>query len=107
MSDAGEVAGSGKAAGSGLQAADTAECGGEANGTAAVGTDTTGGEAGGDGRGFATGGTAGGECRIGWMVGGAVDVVIGFPIHEVGGSVGLAKDGSAGGEETVDAEGIG
>lgn len=107
MADARKVSCGGDAARGGLESADAAGGGREANGTATVGTDAAGGQMGRDGGSFAAGGAAGSVVRMPGIVGAAVDVVKGLPVHQVLGRVGLAEDDGAVGFETVDAKGVG
>jgi len=94
------------AAGSGLQAADSAEMRGQANGAAAVATNAAGRAAGGNGCSFAPAGTACGTGQIPGIAGFSAEEIIGFVGHQEFGRIGVAEEDGAGGFEAGDQRGV-
>jgi len=83
------------AAGSGLKPANSTEMRRDADGAAAVATDSAEGAAGSDGCRFAAAGAAGRVGEIPWIASGAVDAIVGFVGHEEFRRVGATeKNGS-------------
>ena len=96
------MAGAGNASGRGLESADAAEVGGDANGSAAVTADASGGHARGDSRRFAAARSTRRAVQVPRTVGSSMQQVVGLPCHEHFGRVGDSENHCARGFQARD-----
>src|SRR5882762_10468867 len=76
-----EVAGAGDAARSGFESTNAAEVGGDADGAAAIATDSCDRATGGDSGGFTSAGAAGAVGKIPGVAGFSLEEIVGFVVH--------------------------